>query len=125
MSLVSLRSSLFPYTTLFRSFKFARDYQVYVVLKGRYTIITSPSGKQAVNRTGNPGLAKGGSGDVLTGITLAMVMQQDMDIFDALCNACFIHGASADLQVEEAHSTYDLTAVDVIAGLSKAYRTFL
>lgn len=107
------------------SFKFARDYQVYVVLKGRYTIITSPSGKQAVNRTGNPGLAKGGSGDVLTGITLTMVMQQDMDIFDALCNACFIHGASADIQVEEAHSTYDLTAADVIAGLSKAYRTFL
>src|SRR5699024_137350 len=52
------------------SLKFARDYQVYIILKGRFTIITAPTGKQAVNLTGNPGLAKGGSGDVLTGIIL-------------------------------------------------------
>lgn len=107
------------------SARFARDNQVYIVLKGPYTIITSPTGKQAVNRTGNPGLAKGGSGDVLTGIILTMVMQQQLGVFDALCNACFIHGASADLQVDESYSYYDLTATDVIAGLSKAYRTFL
>ncbi|WP_281254147.1 NAD(P)H-hydrate dehydratase [Oceanobacillus rekensis] len=55
--------------------EFARKYEVYVVFKGKNTIISSPYGNQAVETSGNPGLAKGGSGDVLTGITLAMIMQ--------------------------------------------------
>src|SRR5699024_383853 len=91
---------------------FAEMYQVYVVLKGRYTIVTEPSGKQAVNTTGNPGLAKGGSGDVLAGIMLAMIMQKQ-SIFQALCNACFLHGMSADLLVARNHSHYDLIPQDV------------
>lgn len=78
---------------------FAEKYHVYVILKGAYTIITTPDGEQAVSAVGNPGLAKGGSGDVLTGIVLAMVMQ-DQPIFQALCNACFVHGTSANLLVE-------------------------
>lgn len=103
--------------------EFAGKYNVYVVLKGKYTIITAPDGRQAVNTTGNPGLAKGGSGDVLTGISLAMAMQ-DQSIFEALCNACFIHGKSADLLVANEHSFYDLLASDVIRGIADVYRTF-
>ncbi|GAB3045330.1 NAD(P)H-hydrate dehydratase [Virgibacillus ainsalahensis] len=102
---------------------FAEKYNVYVVLKGTYTVITAPDGRQAVNTTGNPGLAKGGSGDVLTGIILAMVMQ-DQSIFQALCNACFVHGRSADLMVEDSNAYPDLMASDVIEGISKVYRTF-
>ncbi|HLR67315.1 NAD(P)H-hydrate dehydratase [Virgibacillus alimentarius] len=102
---------------------FAKKYRVYVVLKGTYTIITAPNGKQAVSLAGNPGLAKGGSGDVLTGIILAMTMQ-DQSIFQGICNACFIHGTAADMLVEEMHSYYDLMASDVIEGISKVYRTF-
>src|SRR5690625_874149 len=75
---------------------FAETHQVYVILKGRYTIIIAPDGKQAVSTAGNPGLAKGGSGDVLTGIVLAMVMQDQSD-FQALCNACFMHCTTSDL----------------------------
>jgi len=103
--------------------QFAREFGVYVVLKGKYTIITDPNGRQAVNYTGNQGLAKGGSGDVLTGITLAMVLQKQT-LFQALCNACFIHGKSADLQVEKNHSYYDLLATDVIEGIPLVYRTY-
>src|SRR5699024_4995309 len=77
----------------------ATEKHLYVVLKRAYTIITSPDGQQAVNRTGNQGLAKGGSGDVLSGILLATMMQHE-DIFQALCNACYLHGAAADLQVK-------------------------
>src|SRR5699024_7115205 len=102
---------------------FAETHQVFVILKGTYTIITAPDGKQAVNTTGNPELAKGGSGDVLTGIILAMVMQ-DQSVIHALCNACFIHSSSADLLVEESHSYHDVMASDVIEGISKVYRTF-
>ncbi|MDY0406902.1 NAD(P)H-hydrate dehydratase [Virgibacillus sp. 179-BFC.A HS] len=103
---------------------FAEKYNVYIVLKGRFTIITAPDGRQAVNTTGNQGLAKGGSGDVLTGIVLSMVMQPQ-SIFQALCNACFVHGMSADLQIASGHTYYDLLATDVIEGIAGVYRHFL
>lgn len=102
--------------------QFAKEFDVYVVLKGAYTIITAPSGEQAVSLSGNPGLAKGGSGDVLTGLTLAMVMQKQ-SIFEALCNACYVHGKAADLAVADRHSLYDLLATDVIQYISQVYRT--
>ncbi|WP_337017117.1 NAD(P)H-hydrate dehydratase [Oceanobacillus massiliensis] len=105
------------------SVEFAKEFGVYIVLKGKNTIITAPDGKQAIESSGNPGLAKGGSGDVLTGITLAMIMQEQ-SIFEAVCNACFIHGKSADLQVKEKHSHFDLLATDVIDGIPNVYRTF-
>ncbi|RFA33662.1 bifunctional ADP-dependent NAD(P)H-hydrate dehydratase/NAD(P)H-hydrate epimerase [Virgibacillus dokdonensis] len=103
---------------------FAQTYSVYVVLKGRYTIITAPDGVQRLNPTGNAGLSKGGSGDVLTGIMLAMVMQKQ-SLLDALCNACFIHGMSADLLVQDQHSEHDLLASDVINGITRVYRAIL
>jgi len=99
---------------------FAQEFGVYVVLKGKFTIITAPSGEQVVNDTGNQGLAKGGSGDVLTGILLAMIMQ-NQPIFEALCNTCYIHGKAADIQVEKGHTHYDLMATDVIEGISDVY----
>ncbi|MGP4107486.1 NAD(P)H-hydrate dehydratase [Virgibacillus sp. L01] len=102
---------------------FAEKYHVYVVLKGRFTIITTPAGEQSVNRTGNVGLAKGGSGDVLSGIILAMVMQKQ-SVFKALCNACFVHGSAADILVAKEHSVNDLMASDVIEGIGEVYRTF-
>lgn len=104
--------------------EFAARTGCHVILKGRYTIITAPSGSQRVNPTGNPGLAKGGSGDVLTGIVLAQVMQQQ-DVLQALAAACYLHGLSADLLVEGVHTSRDLLASDVIEGLVLAYRSFL
>lgn len=105
------------------SYDFAMKYNCYLVLKGKYSLITSPDGEQAVESSGNPGLAKGGSGDVLTGMILAMVMQSK-SIFEAINNACFLHGKSADLLVQKEHSEQDLLATDVIGGISEAIRTF-
>lgn len=102
--------------------QFAEKYGVYVILKGKFTIITTPDGKQTVNHTGNPGLAKGGSGDVLSGIVLSMVMQ-DQGIQEALCNACFLHGKAADMSVDKRHSYYDLLATDIIDGIPFVFRT--
>ncbi|MEK3907494.1 NAD(P)H-hydrate dehydratase [Oceanobacillus sp. FSL W7-1309] len=118
ISISDLLSAPFHYTR-----DFAKANRVYIILKGKHTIITSPEGRQAVESSGNPGLAKGGTGDVLTGISLAMMMQQQ-ELFDALCNACFIHGKSADIQIEEKQTYYDLMATDVIDGISKVYRAF-
>ncbi|WP_085993428.1 NAD(P)H-hydrate dehydratase [Oceanobacillus senegalensis] len=104
------------------SLEFAKEYNVFVVLKGKHTIITTPGGTQMVNSTGNQGLAKGGSGDVLTGIILAMIMQHE-NILHSICNACYLHGKSADMQIEEQNTYYDLMATDVINGIPKVYRT--
>ncbi len=102
---------------------FASTYQVYLVLKGPFTIITDPWGRQTVSTSGNPGLAKGGSGDVLSGILLAMIMQ-DESLSIALSNGCYLHGDAADRTVSTKHSEQDLVATDVIEGLASVFRTF-
>ncbi len=103
--------------------QFACQHQIYLVLKGAFTIVTDPSGQQWVNTTGNAGLAKGGSGDVLSGILLAMMMQ-GTKVQVALSNGCYLHGASADHLVENHHSQRDLLATDVVQGLTSVFRTF-
>ncbi|QDP39148.1 NAD(P)H-hydrate dehydratase [Radiobacillus deserti] len=101
---------------------FAMEYGVYLVLKGPFTIITTPDGEQWVNLTGNAGLAKGGSGDALAGVLLTMMMQHET-IQHALSNGCYLHGKSADYMVEHQHSDRDLLATDVIHGLIQIFRT--
>lgn len=66
-----------------------------VLLKGAVSYIASPDGRSAENTAGNPGLAKGGSGDVLTGIILAL-LGQGLEPFDAACAGAYILGTSAD-----------------------------
>ena len=63
----------------------------YIILKGRYTVIASPSGEIALNTSGSPALAAGGSGDVLTGIIAALLYQLENPM-DALKVAVFVHG---------------------------------
>jgi len=76
--------------------EFAATHQVYVVLKGHRTVIAAPSGAVAVNPTGNPGMATGGSGDVLTGMIAAWLAQL-LDAEAACRLAVFLHGAAGDL----------------------------
>jgi hydroxyethylthiazole kinase-like uncharacterized protein yjeF len=76
--------------------EFASTHQVYVVLKGHRTVIAAPSGAVAINPTGNPGMATGGTGDVLTGM-LAAWLAQLLDAEAACRLAVFLHGAAGDL----------------------------
>ncbi|MBM7571083.1 NAD(P)H-hydrate dehydratase [Aquibacillus albus] len=103
--------------------EFSKTYQVHLILKGPFTIVTDPKGKQWVNTSGNAGLAKGGSGDVLSGILLSMVMQPQL-LVEALANGCYIHGKAADNLIVNKHSKQDLLATDVIQGLASVFRTF-
>lgn len=75
--------------------KFAKEYSCIVVLKGASTIIASPDGKTAINPTGNSGLSKGGSGDVLAGLCASFVCQ-GIPKFDACVLAVYLHGKAAD-----------------------------
>lgn len=74
---------------------YAAQWGCTVLLKGARTAIAGPDGRFAWNETGNPGLAKGGSGDVLTGILLALLGQK-LPPFDAACAGSYLLGASAD-----------------------------
>ncbi|NNV06413.1 NAD(P)H-hydrate dehydratase [Geobacillus sp. C56-T2] len=96
--------------------RLAIEYGVYVVLKGPYTIVATPDGAQYVNATGNPALAKGGSGDVLTGIIAAFLLQHK-EVQPAVSNAVFVHGKAADWLVQHGHSPWDVLASDVIDAL--------
>lgn len=70
-----------------------------VLLKGASTVIADPDGKVWINPTGNPGLAKGGSGDVLCGL-IAGLMAQGLGSFDATAAGAYLHGLAADLAAD-------------------------
>lgn len=98
---------------------FAQTYRVITVLKGAGTIIAAPSGETRVNTTGNSGMAKGGSGDVLAGITGALCAQ-NMQPFEAAYSAVCIHGAAGDL-CAEALSQHGMLPTDLIEKLPQVF----
>lgn len=75
--------------------QFAKAWNAVVVLKGANTVIAGPDGRCAVNPTGNPGLSRGGSGDVLAGMTSAL-LACGLPAFEAAACAVYLHGAAAD-----------------------------
>ena len=78
---------------------FAAAHGVYLVRKGHRTLVAAPDGRLAVNTTGNDGMAKGGSGDILTGL-LTGLLAQGMEPFAACCAAVWLHGRAGDLAAE-------------------------
>ncbi len=78
---------------------FAEKYGVIVVLKGAYTGIASPDGRYWFNTTGNPGMATGGSGDVLTGLITGL-LAQGMKALDAALTGVYLHGLAGDLAAD-------------------------
>jgi hydroxyethylthiazole kinase-like uncharacterized protein yjeF len=101
--------------------KFATTHAVTLVLKGWRTIIAHPDGSLAINTTGNPGMAKGGSGDILTGIVAAMLAQYPQQPAEAVEAAIYLHGLAADfaLSWQDQHT---LLAMDTVAHLYEAFR---
>ncbi len=100
---------------------FAAGHNLTLVLKGWRTLVAHPDGRVAVNTTGNPGLAKGGSGDMLTGIVAAMLAQYPDHVAEAVEAAVYLHGLAADLAVESTDERA-LLATDVMSALSRAFR---
>lgn len=100
---------------------FASRYGVYVILKGARTVVAAPDGRMAVNGSGNPGMASGGMGDVLTGIVTSL-LGQGYEPFDACRLAVFIHGHAADLVAAE-KGEIGMSAVDVQERLPIAFHT--
>lgn len=97
---------------------FATAHNIYVVLKGYRTLIATPGGKVFVNPTGSPGMASGGTGDVLTGM-LAAWLAQLLDAEAACRLAVYLHGAAGEL-ADADQGEVSMTAVDLVQQISEA-----
>lgn len=102
--------------------EFAKNHGVTLVLKGWRTLVAHPDGQIAVNTTGNPGMAKGGSGDILTGIVAAILAQHPNHVADAVNAAVYLHGLAADFALRE-QDEHTLLATDTVAHLWRAFRS--
>jgi hydroxyethylthiazole kinase-like uncharacterized protein yjeF len=100
---------------------FARDHNLVVVLKGDRTIIALPDGSAWVNPTGNPGMATGGTGDILTGMTAGAIAQMPNDHARAAIAAVYLHGLAGDVACEMM-GEHSLVATDLLDGLPEAFR---
>lgn len=100
---------------------FAMKYRCYILLKGAYSCLATPEGDCYFNPTGNPGMATGGSGDVLTGI-LTGLLAQGYTPSEAVRIGAFLHGRSGDL-VAQALGQEALIAGDIISRIGEAYQS--
>lgn len=91
-----------------------------VLLKGAGTVVTADKQGSYINTTGNPGMATGGSGDVLTGV-IASLIASGIDPFDAAKAGAFMHGLAGDKAAED-HGQWGMTAVEIEEALPAAFK---
>jgi NAD(P)H-hydrate epimerase len=108
------------YQLLEMQIAFAEEYNCIVLLKGAHTSVAMPDGRVFFNSTGNPGMATGGSGDVLTGILTAL-LAQGYDPVQAAIAGVYLHGAAGDVALR-VHSEEALIAGDILMNLGRAFR---
>ena len=99
---------------------FAAAHGCYLVLKGHRTLVACPDGEIYVNQTGNPGMATGGSGDVLAGM-VGGLLAQGLEPMAASPAAVYLHGLAGDLAAQ-ALGEYAMTAADILEYLPQAMR---
>lgn len=98
---------------------FSKKYNLFLILKGAHTCITTPLGDSYFNTTGNSGMAKGGSGDILTGI-LTGLLAQGYHSFEACIIAVYVHGLAGDI-AKQKMGEVGMTASDLIQFLPEAF----
>ena len=102
--------------------EFARQHGVTLVLKGYRTLTTAPSGEVWVNPTGNPGMASGGTGDVLTGLVAGLLAAfPDRAAIEVAAAAAYLHGSAGDLAAQQVGKV-SLVAGDLLEALPRAFR---
>ena len=102
--------------------EYAKKHSVILVLKGKNTIVTDGESVY-INQTGNKGMAKGGSGDVLSGI-IASLCAQGMESYDASVCGVYLHGLAGDIAMEK-YTDMAMTATDIIKHIPDAYKQIL
>ncbi len=100
---------------------FAKQHEVILVLKGDRTIVAKPDGEAWVNTTGNPGMATGGTGDILTGMIAGLLAQNPKREFESVMAAVYLHGLAGDV-ARESMGEHSLVATDLVKALPEAFR---
>jgi NAD(P)H-hydrate epimerase len=100
---------------------FAREHGLIVVLKGHRTVIAQPDGTVWGNTTGNPGMATGGTGDILTGMVAGLMAQNPDRIAEAVIAAVHLHGLAGDV-ARESMGEHSMVATDLLKALPEAFR---
>lgn len=98
----------------------SRKYQIYILLKGAYSSLSTPEGDIWFNSTGNPGMACGGSGDVLTGLLTGLLAQRKSAFHSALIGM-FVHGLAGDI-AEQKFGEIGMKATDIIYSIPEAFK---
>ena len=93
-----------------------------MLYKGHRTLIAAHDGRLFRNHTGNPGMAKGGSGDTLAGMLVSLI-GQGLDAVEAACAAAWLHGAAGDLAANR-FGEYGMTPTDLLACLPEVTRRY-
>jgi NAD(P)H-hydrate epimerase len=105
--------------------EFSTKHKVNLVLKGFRTLISAPDGRVAVNPTGNPGMAKGGTGDVLTGIIAGLLAQYpSLPLADVVAGAVYLHGFAGDIAAGQ-FGTASMIAGDLLEAIPDAYKALI
>lgn len=99
--------------------QYAKKWNAVVVLKGCRTVVAAPDGRVCTNPTGNPGLARGGSGDVLAGMTAAL-LACGLPAYEAAACAVYLHGAAAD-RAAAALGEYGMLPHDILSQLGRIF----
>jgi ADP-dependent NAD(P)H-hydrate dehydratase / NAD(P)H-hydrate epimerase len=99
---------------------FAEEHGLVLVLKGDRTIVARPDGEVWVNTTGNPGMATGGTGDILTGMVAGLMAQNLGREFDAVLAAVYLHGLAGDM-AKEILGEHSLIATDLVESVAEAF----
>jgi len=111
--------ALNSYDRLMKQIEFSKIHKCIIILKGAHSSITTPDGDTFFNSTGNPGMATGGSGDVLTGIILSLIAQSYTPLSASLTGV-YLHGLAGDIAANE--SCYEsIIASDIINCIGKAF----
>lgn len=102
-----------------KTLEFCRRLDCYVIIKGKYSVVVDPNGMYYFNSTGNPGMATGGSGDILSGI-ISSLLAQGYTSFNAAILGVYLHGKAGDIARDKYGET-SLIASDIINNLSEAF----
>lgn len=105
---------------LLKALEVARQYNILILLKGRYSALVRPDGKVCFNSTGTPAMATAGSGDVLTGVIVSLMAQGYKPEVASLVGA-YIHGLAGEMAAEE-EGDYGVTASDIADNIGKAIK---
>jgi NAD(P)H-hydrate epimerase len=103
--------------------KKSKELNIIIILKGQHTLVATPFEPYFINTSGNPGMAKGGAGDVLTGVILGL-LAQGYNSIEASIIGVYLHGKAGDLAAEK-HTYYGMTTGDLIDSLRLAWKELI